>query len=98
MISGHLRPADINTRDRDATERYLINQTNFSAKNAASDKLSDESGLYLFVKTSGRYCRMSYRFLVKQKTLALGVALAVSLKTVCEGRDKVRTFLAVKAK
>lgn len=72
----------------------FIRQTKYSGKNAAGDKHSDGGGLYLLVKTSGKYWRMNYRFLGKQKTLALGVYPAVSLKAAREGRDKARTLLA----
>lgn len=35
-------------------------------------KLSDEKGLYLLVKkTGGKYWRMKYRYLGKEKTLAI---------------------------
>jgi hypothetical protein len=72
----------------------FFRQTKYSGKNAAGDKHSDGGGLYLLVKTSGKYWRMNYRFLDKQKTLALGVYPAVSLKAAREGRDKARTLLA----
>ncbi len=39
-----------------------------------ADKLSDSNGLYLLVTAAGgRYWRMNYRHLGKQKTLAFGV-------------------------
>lgn len=41
---------------------------------AKAYKLSDSDGLYLFVTPAGgRYWRMNYRHLGKQKTLAFGV-------------------------
>jgi len=42
-------------------------------------KLSDDKGLYLLVKTSGRYWRWDYRFGDKRKTMALGVYPEVGL-------------------
>ncbi|MEI8158614.1 MAG: integrase arm-type DNA-binding domain-containing protein [Burkholderiales bacterium] len=62
--------------------------------NPAGDKHSDEQGLYLLVKETGKYWRMNYRFNGKQKTLALGVYPAVSLAEAREGRDKARKLLA----
>jgi hypothetical protein len=41
--------------------------------------LVDGGGLYLLVKATGKYWRFNYRFLGKQKTLALGVFPDVSL-------------------
>ena len=44
-------------------------------------KLSDSKGLYLLVaKTGAKYWRLKYRFLNKEKVLALGVYPTVSLK------------------
>ncbi len=43
-------------------------------------KLSDDKGLYLLVKESGKYFRLDYRFDGKRKTLALGVYPDVKLK------------------
>jgi len=37
------------------------------------DKHADGGGLYLHVMAAGKYWRMAYRFVGKQKTLALGV-------------------------
>ena len=57
--------------------------------------LSDEKGLRLLVKANGsRYWRMKYRFLGKQKTLALGVYPEVGLKDARLERDKARLQLA----
>ena len=68
--------------------------TDASAKQAlAKDKdykLSDGGGLYLLVKTNGSKCwRYAYRFDGKQKTLALGIYPAVSLKNA---RDEMAKF------
>ncbi len=58
------------------------------------DKHSDAQGLYLHVKESGKYWRVSYRFDGKQKLLALGVYPAVTLATARALRDKARKLLA----
>jgi integrase len=58
------------------------------------EKHTDGQGLYLHVKDSGKYWRLNYRFLGKQKTLALGVYPAVTLAEARVGRDKARATLA----
>ncbi|ASJ23713.1 tyrosine-type recombinase/integrase [Laribacter hongkongensis] len=68
-----------------------------NAKPADGDKpikLSDGLGLHLLVNTTGKYWRLAYRFGGKQKTLALGVYPAVSLKDARERRDEARKLLA----
>ena len=45
------------------------------------------------VKPAGKYWRMSYRYLGKQKTLAIGVYPAVSLAKARKRRDEVRARL-----
>lgn len=58
-------------------------------------KLSDGGGLHLLVATSGgRYWRYSYRFLGKQKTLALGVYPDVSLNQARVRHFNARQLLA----
>lgn len=58
-------------------------------------KLSDERGLYLHVMPNGgRYWRMNYRHMGKQKTLALGIYPDVTLKDARERRDVARRLLA----
>ena len=66
--------------------------TNIACKNALpaekARKLSDGGGLYLEVMPNGaKYWRMKYRFLGKEKRLAIGVYPAVSL---IEARDECR--------
>ena len=56
----------------------FIRQTKWSGAKAG-DKYSDGGGLCLLVKGAGKYWRLNYRFLDKQKTLALGVYPALSL-------------------
>lgn len=58
------------------------------------DKHSDGGGLYLHVTATGKYWRTAYRFHGKQKTLALGVYPAVSLKKARDGRDQAKSQLA----
>jgi integrase len=48
-------------------------------------KLSDGNGLYLLVKSSGKYWRMNYRYNGKQKTLYIGVFPAM---TLAQAREK----------
>lgn len=58
-------------------------------------KLSDERGLYLHVMLNGgRYWRMNYRHMGKQKTLALGIYPDVTLKDARDRRDVARRLLA----
>ena len=61
---------------------------------ATGEKHADGHGLYLHVKEAGKYWRMSYRHLGKQKTLALGVYPAVSLAKARKRRDEARELLA----
>jgi hypothetical protein len=63
-------------------------------ESAAGDKYTDGQGLFLLVKAKSKYWRMSYRFMGKQKTLALGVYPAVSLAKARQKRDKARELLA----
>ena len=54
-------------------------------------KLSDEKGLFLLIKKTGRkYWRMKYRIGGKEKLLAIGVYPEVSLKEARELRDSAR--------
>ena len=58
-------------------------------------KLSDAGGLYLLIKPNGRkYWRLNYRYVGKQKTLALGVYPKVSLKDARDARDIAKDLLA----
>jgi len=58
-------------------------------------KLTDGGGLHLLVlPTGGRYWRVNYRYLGKQKTLALGVWPDVELADAREKRDAARRLLA----
>jgi len=57
-------------------------------------KISDGGGLYLLVKSSGRYWKLAYRFDGKQKTLAFGVYPSVSLEQAREKREQARILLS----
>lgn len=57
-------------------------------------KLSDSRGLYLLVtKTGAKYWRLKYRFLNKEKVLALGVYPAVTLKQARKACDTAKDQL-----
>lgn len=71
----------------------FVKQVKWSGR-PAGDKYSDGDGMYLHVKEAGRYWRMNYRFLEKQKTLALGVYPEISLAKARKRRDKARELLA----
>lgn len=73
--------------------------TNTECKNAKpkADKyrLYDTGGLYLEVMPNGsKYWRMKYRYLDKEKLLALGVYPTITLLDAREGRDSARKLLA----
>ena len=58
-------------------------------------KAADGHGLYLFIQPNGaKYWRFSYRFNSKQKTLALGVYPATSIKMARVERDKAKALMA----
>lgn len=60
----------------------------------AGDKHTDGKALHLLVTASCKYRRLSYRFDAKQKTLAQGVYLAVSLAAGWEGWEAARKLQA----
>ncbi|HEU5280994.1 MAG TPA: integrase arm-type DNA-binding domain-containing protein [Gammaproteobacteria bacterium] len=58
-------------------------------------KLSDEKGLYLFIKPNGsKAWRLKYRFLGKEKSLSFGLYPDVTLADAREARDNARKLLA----
>lgn len=58
-------------------------------------KLTDSDGLFLYVTPNGgRYWRMNYRYLGKQKTLAFGVYPDTGLADAREQRDAALKVLA----
>lgn len=95
-LNGYLK----NQCQRYQQKGYAMALTDTFVKNVkpkasvAGEKHTDGQGLYLHVKAAGKYWRMSYRFLSKQKTLALGVYPAVSLAKARQRRDKARELLA----
>ncbi len=73
--------------------------TDTSCKNAKPSekprKISDSAGLYLEVMPNARkYWRLKYRYLGKEKRLALGVYPEVSLKDARDKRDAARKTLS----
>ncbi|HDR8985760.1 TPA: integrase arm-type DNA-binding domain-containing protein [Burkholderia vietnamiensis] len=73
--------------------------TDIQVRNAKASatpyKLTDGNGMFLLVQPNGaKYWRLSYRFLGKQKTLALGVYPAVTLATARKKRDEAREQIA----
>jgi hypothetical protein len=71
----------------------FIKQAKWTGK-PTGDKHSDGQGLYLHVKASGKYWRMAYRYLGKQKTLAIGIYPAVTLAQARKATEKARGLLA----
>ncbi len=61
---------------------------------STGDKHTDGQGLYLHVKSAGKYWRMAYRMHDKQKTLYVGVYPAVSLAQAREARKRAKELLA----
>jgi len=59
-------------------------------------KLFDGGGLYLHIQKGGKYWRMKYRFAKKERLLAFGVYLEVSLKEARKCRDEARELLTKK--
>lgn len=72
--------------------------TDIACRNAKpSDKprkLADEAGLYLLVKSAGKYWRWDYRHSGKRKTMALGVYPEVTLQQAREKLYAERKLLA----
>ena len=72
----------------------FVKQVKWGTVNKAGDKHSDGGGMHLLVKATGKYWRMDYRYLGKQKTLALGVYPDVSLLKARKRRADARELLA----
>src|SRR3546814_12387881 len=88
MVARFSRPGDT-----------IMALTALAIKNAKSRekpyKLTDSDGLFLYVTPNGgRYWRMNYRHLAKQKTLAFGVYPDTGLAEAREQRDAARKLLA----
>lgn len=71
----------------------FVRQVKHSGK-PTGDKCTDGGGMYLLVKSGGKYWRMDYTHLGKRKTLALGVYPAVSLAKARKRREEARELLA----
>lgn len=71
----------------------FVRQVKHSGK-PAGDKHTDGGGMYLLVKSGGKYWRMDYRSAGKRKTLALGTYPEVSLAKARQRREKAREQLA----
>jgi len=56
-------------------------------------KLADGGGLYLLIKSSGKYWRLDYRFGDKRKTMAIGIYPQVSLKEARGKREAAKKLL-----
>jgi integrase len=93
LVLFKTRKRSTNSGDDMALTDTFIRQVKHSGA-PAGDKHTDGQGLFLLVKDAGKYWRMSYRFVGKQKTLALGVYPAVSLAKARQRRDKARELLA----
>ena len=61
---------------------------------SSGEKYADGGGMYLHVTQTAKYWRMAYRFLGKQRTLALGVYPATTLAQARRMREKAREQLA----
>lgn len=76
------------------------NLTNTAVKNSKPNtegkpiKYTDGGGLYLLVNKTGKYWRYNYRYLKKQKTLAIGVYPEISLATAREIHQRARELIA----
>lgn len=57
------------------------------------EKHSDGGGMYLHVMPRGKYWRMAYRFMGKQKLLSFGTYPAVTLLKARQEREKARALL-----
>lgn len=73
--------------------------TDITVRNAKStdkaQKLSDSGGLYLMVHPNGsKYWRLKYRFLGKEKLLAIGVYPQVTLSDARTKREEAKRLLA----
>ena len=71
----------------------FVRQVKHSGK-PAGDKYTDGGGMYLLVKSGGKYWRMDYTHTQKRRTLAMGVYPAVSLAKARRRRDEARELLA----
>jgi hypothetical protein len=87
-------PTKVPTKGNRNGPRKNLHSTGQAQRIVRWDKYSDGQGMYLLVKGTSKYWRMSYRFDGKQKTLAFGVYPAVSLAQARGRRDEARKALA----
>ncbi len=87
----------INQKWRKCTNKMKLNASGVKAiqPRGKTFKVADGGGLFLEVRSNGaKYWRLSYRYFKKQKTIALGVYPAVSLKDARLKRDDAKKLLA----
>lgn len=77
-----------------------MNLTDLAVRNAKPQdkpyKLTDGDGMFLLIQPNGgKYWRVAYRYLGRQKTLALGVYPEVSLSVARQRRAEAREALAM---
>ena len=75
-------------------DRLTTNAVKQAKQGGKSYKMTDGRGLYLLVKPEGKYWRYNFRFLGKQKTLALGVFPDVSLTDARQAHQRARSQLS----
>ncbi len=95
-IFVQMKPPDRGPQSQRGAKKVALTATQVKTAQAKEKdyKLSDEKGLYLLVRSSGRkYWKMKYRFAGKEKKLSLGVYPENSLKDAREGRDEARNLL-----
>jgi len=57
------------------------------------EKYADSNGMYLHVSSTGKYWRLAYRYLGKQRTLALGTYPTLSLAKARKDAEQAKTLL-----
>lgn len=86
--------------DTNTPGKHLMAMTDTFIKNikattaGAGVKYTDGQGLYLLVKPAGKYWRINFRHLGKQKTLALGTYPEISLAQARQRREQARRLMA----
>jgi hypothetical protein len=87
-------PTEQQLRGQHGFDRHVCEADQVGRHQQQATSTLTGDGMYLHVKEAGRYWRMSYSFLAKQKTLALGVYPEISLAKARKRRDKARELLA----
>jgi hypothetical protein len=57
------------------------------------EKYADSNGMYLHVSATGKYWRLAYRYLGKQRTLALGTYPTLSLARARKDAEQAKALL-----